>query len=75
MVVGFEDESVTLSEPAPGQGMRVEMVCVVLTGSELTSQLRLQARFIDRSATGKGVCVCVCGQERGCVSMILVEWK
>ena len=40
------------SEPAAGGGAREEMVCVVLSGSEITSRVRVQARWSDVTATG-----------------------
>ncbi len=55
LVVGFEEEEYMFSEPASGDGMRVVMVCVVVSGSETISPLRVQARFTDVTATGEDV--------------------
>ena len=42
----------TFSEPETGGGTRREMICVVVSGSELTTPLRVQAVWNDVTAVG-----------------------
>ncbi len=61
LVVGFEEETYMFSEPGSGEGVRVVMVCVVVSGGVTTAPIRVPVRFTDGTATGElELCVCMC---------------
>ena len=52
-MIGFDREVYALMEPESGMKSREEMVCIVVSGSEVDSPLTVQPRWSDVTTTSK----------------------